>query len=389
MKPQVYYFDLSKNILLFSKRLRERKVGVTVGNVLDALRGTSLIDLQRKEDFYNLLKSNFVSHREELAPFDELFGQFWSFEEATLPSLKKSIQKKLEPSQDKEEEPSELQKQGSPMLMDWSEEKGEEERQTEEKELAQYSPEEILGQKDFGNLATEELARVREFVSHLSRRIAQTISRRWKRGRTGDHLDFRKSIRQSLKYGGELVELRMRKPKPKPIRLILLGDVSGSMDVYCQFFLLLMYGLQNGYPHCETFVFSTRLSHITSLMKRRAFGEALQLLSKKVSDWSGGTNIGAALHQLHQQHTDLLNPRKTVLLIFSDGWDRGETQLLDLEMENMKRQVKRLIWLNPLLGSPNYQPLCKGMSTALPYLDHFVPCHNFASLKKLSSLIAE
>ncbi len=388
MKPQAYYFDLPKNILLFAKKLRERKVGVTVDNVLDALRGTSLIDLQRKEDFYNLLKSNFVSHREEVGPFDEVFGQFWSFEDATLPSLKKSIQKKLEPSED-EEEPSESEKQGPPLQMGWEEEEGEEEGQTEEKELAQYSPEEILGRKDFGSLSTEELARVREFVSYLPRRIARTISRRWKRGRTGDQLDFRKSIRQSLKYGGELVELRMRKPKPKPIRLVLLGDVSGSMDIYCQFFLLLMYGLQNYYPHCETFVFSTRLSHITSLLKRRAFGEALQLLSMKVSDWSGGTNIGAALHQLHQQYSDLLNPRKTILLIFSDGWDRGEATLLDLEMENLKRQVKRLIWLNPLLGSPNYQPLCKGMSTALPYLDHFIPCHNLASLKKMVPLIAE
>ncbi len=389
MKPQAYYFDLPKNILLFAKKLRERKVGVTVDNVLDALRGTSLIDFQRKEDFYILLRSNFVSHREELAPFDEVFGQFWSFEDATLPSLKKSIQKKLEPSEDEQEEPSEPEKQGPPMQMGWEEEKGKEEGQTEEKELAQYSPEEVLGRKDFGNLSTEELVKVREFVSHLSRRIARTISRRWKRGRTGDQVDFRKSIRQSLKYGGELVELRMRKPKPKPIRLVLLGDVSGSMDIYCQFFLLLMYGLQNYYPHCETFVFSTRLSHITSLLKRRAFAEALQLMSMKVSDWSGGTNIGAALHQLHQQHTDLLNSRKTILLIFSDGWDRGETTLLDLEMENLKRQVKRLIWLNPLLGSPNYQPLCKGMSTALPYLDHFIPCHNLFSLKKLASLIAE
>jgi len=159
------------------------------------------------------------------------------------------------------------------------------------------------------------------------------------------------------------------------------------MDIYSQFFLLWMYGLQNYYAHCETFVFSTRLSRITPLLKRRPFPEALRLLSQRISDWSGGTNIGSALHHLHHHYSDLLVARRTVLMIFSDGWDRGDTRMLDTEMKNLKRQTRRLIWLNPLLGSSNYQPLCKGMSTALPYLDHFLPCHNFVSLKNLAHLL--
>jgi len=131
------------------------------------------------------------------------------------------------------------------------------------------------------------------------------------------------------------------------------------------------------------------LNYITSLLKRRKFKEALRLLSEKVLDWSGGTNIGMALHQLHQRYSNLLHPNRTLFFIFSDGWDRGETTLLDLEMRNLKRLAKRLIWLNPLLGSQNYQPLCKGMLTALPYLDHFLPCHNLSSLEKLGQLISK
>jgi uncharacterized protein with von Willebrand factor type A (vWA) domain len=186
-----------------------------------------------------------------------------------------------------------------------------------------------------------------------------------------------------------MIELRMKEPKPKPLRLILFCDVSGSMDIYSQFFLIFMYELQNQYPHCKTFVFSTHLSHVTLLLKRKVFEETLRLLSEKVSDWSGGTNIGGALHQFHQLNSQLLNFKRAIFLIFSDGWDRGDTKILESEIKNLKRQVKRLIWLNPLLGSQNYQPLCKGISTALPHLDYFLPCHNFLSLRNLSNIITK
>jgi uncharacterized protein with von Willebrand factor type A (vWA) domain len=126
-----------------------------------------------------------------------------------------------------------------------------------------------------------------------------------------------------------MIELRMRRQKRKPLRLIFVCDVSGSMDIHSQFFLLFMFGLQNYYPHCETFTFSTRLNHITSFLKRKNFEEALQLLSKNVLDWSGGTNIGGALHHLHQRYSDFLSPKRTLFFIFSDGWDRGDTALLE------------------------------------------------------------
>ena len=390
MSPRLkHYSDLSKNILLFSQALREKKVGVTTDNVLDALRGTSFINIQRKDDFHTLLKSNLVSYRNEVAIFNELFEQFWSFEERMNPSLKDMAKKKSKPSEDPESpDPSELQKKAASLLKDWAKE-GEENQGRDVKEVPAYSPEEVLGQKDFGQIEAEDLGKVREFVSALSRKLALSLSRRWKQGKAGDRLDFRRTLRQSLKYGGDLVELRMKEPKPRPLQLILVCDVSGSMDMYTQFFLLFVYGLQNHYPHCETFVYSTRLSHISSLLRRKAFNEAIRLISERVADWSGGTHIGAALHHLHHNHADLFVSRRTVVLIFSDGWDRGDTQLLDSEMKHLKRQVKRLIWLNPLLGSHKYQPLCKGMATALPYLDHFLPCHNIASLKKLCHQILE
>lgn len=380
--------DLLKNVILFSHALRKRKVGVTINNVLDALRGISLIELQKKGDFYHLLRANFVSRQEEMDTFDELFDQFWSLDYPAGPFTKKIIDEETDASEENGETLSFESEKDHLSIKHWSQETEEHELK-EKRDLPTYSPDEVLQQKDFTRFQAEELEKVKDWVSIFSRKLAMNLSRRWKKGRRGDRLDFRRSIRQSIKYGGEIMELKMKERKRKTLRLVLVCDVSGSMDIYSQFFLRFMHGLQNHYPHCETFAFSTRLSHITSLLKRRSFEQTLRFLSDKVLDWSGGTNIGAALHQLHQRHSDLFHPNRSLFLIFSDGWDRGDTMVLDAEMKSLKRQVKRLIWLNPLLGNQNYQPLCKGMLTALPYLDHFLPYHNFSSLKKLNYLMSK
>lgn len=380
--------DLLKNVILFSQTLRRQKVGVTIDNILDALRGISLIELHKKGDFYHLLRANFVSRKEEMDTFDEIFEQFWSFGDRSGPVNQTVIDEEINASEEKDEGSYFESKKDQPLIKTWNDER-EADEPKERKDLPVYSPDEILQQKDFTHFREEELEKVNDWVSILSRKIATYLSRRWKRAGKGDGLDFRRSIRQSIKYGGEILELKMKEKKPKPLRLILVCDVSGSMDIYSQFFLRFMHGLQNHYPVCETFAFSTRLSHITSLLKRKTFEQTLRLLSGKVLDWSGGTNIGAALHQLHQRYSDLFHPNRSLFLIFSDGWDRGDTMLLESELKSLKRQVKCLIWLNPLLGNQNYQPLCKGMSTALPYVDHFLPYYNFSSLRKLGYLISK
>jgi uncharacterized protein len=378
--------DLLKNILLFSQILRKSRIGVTIDNVLDALKGISFIDIQERKDFYHLLKFNFVSRKEEMEVFDKLFGQFWSFGSNMEPSIKKQLDKKTNSFGEEEEISFFKNKKDQFLIKDWVDEV-EKKGQIEPKDVPFYSPEEILRQKDFILLQKEDLEKVKEWVITLSKKLAMALSRRWRRGKRGNRLDFRRTFRQSVRYGGEIIELRMKQPKIKPLRVILVCDVSGSMDIYSHFFILFMYGIQNNYPNCDTFTFSTRLSCVTSLIKRTSLEEALRHLSGKVLDWSGGTNIGGALHQLHQHHSELLHPNRTVFFIFSDGWDLGDSALLDLEIKNLKKRVKKIIWLNPLLASPHYQPLCKGMSTVLPYLDYFLPLHNFSSLKSLSSFL--
>jgi uncharacterized protein with von Willebrand factor type A (vWA) domain len=377
-----YSMDIVQNVLLFAQALRARRVGVTIDNVMDALRGVPFVNIQRKEDFYYLLKSNFISRREEISSFHELFEQFWSLENENNFTADMTKTDGADGGEEEKEPPSfemvrEIQVT-SEGLTD-----AEKEKPKEHQEIPQYSPEEALGRKNFSLLEANELDEVKRFVMSFSRKVALRLSRRWKRRKKGEKIDFPRSIRRSVRYGGEIIELKMQRQKQKPLRLIFLCDVSGSMDIYSQFFMLFMYGLQNYYPQCETFVFSTRLKRITPLLKRRPFERALRLLSENVSDWSGGTNIGAAIHQLHHHHSELLSPNRTIFLILSDGWDRGDSVLLDLEMRNLKKHVRKLIWLNPLLESRDYQPVCKGMSTCLPYLDYFLPCNNFVSLKNL------
>lgn len=163
------------------------------------------------------------------------------------------------------------------------------------------------------------------------------------------------------------------------------------MDLYSKFFVQFIYGMQNELKELETFVFSTRLTRITNSLKRREFDEALKEISKSVPDWSGGTNIGYCFQTFNREFATTMLNKRAVVVIISDGWDRGDPQLLEDGMQKLKKRSYRIIWLNPLLGGPNYQPISKGMKAALPYIDHFLPIHNFKSLisfgKKLKSIL--
>jgi uncharacterized protein len=381
--------DLPQNVLLFSHALRNRGVAVTTDSVLAALRGLRFIHIQRKTEFYDLLKANFVSRREDMHRFDELFEQFWSCAYEETPFAQETAREGPEASEEKEETRSSRSYEDEGFrIKDWTDGR-QEKTGVDQKNTAAYSPTEILRKKDFSSLQMEELEQVKDYVITLSKTMALALSRRWKKGKRQAQIDFRRTIRQSIKHGGEIIELRWKQPKPRPLRIVLLCDVSGSMDIYGQFLLLFMYGLQNFYPHCETLAFSTRLTRLTDILKKeRTFNEVLQFLSQRLLDWSGGTNIGGALHQLRRCYPALLHPNRTLFLVLSDGWERGDTTLLESEMRTVKQLTRKLIWLNPHLGSPHYQPLCKGMATALPYVDYFLPCHNLSSLRHLSNLVS-
>jgi uncharacterized protein with von Willebrand factor type A (vWA) domain len=194
-------------------------------------------------------------------------------------------------------------------------------------------------------------------------------------------------MRRSLRYGGEVMDFIRRGPKLGKTKMVVLCDVSGSMDVYTQFLIQFLYGLQNGLRGVETVVFSTRLTRITPLLRRRNIDAALQRIADTVQDWSGGTKIGACLQEFNATMAANMVTSKTLVVIISDGWDTGDTAVLDAAMARLRSMALRVIWLNPLLGSPNYQPLCKGIQTALPYVHDFLPVHSVESLRQFGQLI--
>jgi uncharacterized protein with von Willebrand factor type A (vWA) domain len=246
-----------------------------------------------------------------------------------------------------------------------------------------YSAQELLNRKDFSEMSVEESRAIARAILLIATKIATQISRRKKHARKGATVDPRWTLRKNIKYGGDVVELVNRKRRIKKTKVVLLCDVSGSMDCYSRFLIQFMYGLQNELWGVETFVFSTSLTRITHLIRTKDIANALEQISGSILGWSGGTNIGRSLQTFNRNFAPAMVTSRTIVVIISDGWDRGDVSLLERQMQDLKRRCKKVIWLNPLLASENYEPLCKGMQAALPYIDLFLSVHNVNSLVAL------
>lgn len=251
-----------------------------------------------------------------------------------------------------------------------------------------YSAGELLRARDFGTLTREELVEARRFIAAMRWNLALRPSARTHPAATGQALDVRASLRSSLRHGGELFDLKRRRPRTRHRRLVLLCDISGSMERYTRLLLHFLHSIQSGMDAVEVFVFGTRLSRITHDLRHRDADQALNRVSTHVEDWSGGTRIGASLREFNLRWARRVLGQGAIVLIISDGWDRGDPALLGAQMARLQRSSYRLLWLNPLLGDREYQPLTRGMQAALPYIDDFLPVHNLNSLEDLGALLA-
>jgi hypothetical protein len=244
------------------------------------------------------------------------------------------------------------------------------------------SDRESLMEQDFSSFPADQLDEVARLTVEIARRLAAHRSRRRRPTRRRGVIDLRRTVRANL-MRGELIELRQKERKRRKVRLVLLCDISGSMDLYSRFLLLFLYALQNVFGRVETFTFSTRLTRISPYLMGRSYRQVLRRLTD-LKDWSGGTRIGECLADFNREWGSRLVDRRTIVLVISDGWDTGEPELLAGELLKIKRRAARLFWLNPLLGNPAYQPLTRGMAAALPLLDRFAPAHNLQSLRDLA-----
>lgn len=372
---------LGQKLMEFCHLLRANGIEVTVSRIIDTFRALSTIDLFRRGDFYTVLETNLISHVEDRELFYTLFTHFWSG-----PAWAMIPDPCLPGWEDGCELPPPTLQNGSLQLEPYDGEAHDDSAQ--QQTVAFYSPVEILSRKDFGKMSEQELIQAQRLIASMARQMATCLSRRKKARAKAQSIDPGRTMRHSLRYGGEVVRLMRRGPKVGKTKMVLLCDVSGSMDVYTKFLLQFLYGVQNGLRGVETIVFSTRLTRITPLLRRQNIAAALDLIGETVQDWSGGTKIGMCLREFNETMALNMLTSKTVMVIISDGWDTGDTTVLDAEMAKLRARAFRLVWLNPLLGSPNYQPLCKGMHTALPYVHDFMPVHNADSLRQFGHLVA-
>ena len=377
------------NVLAFGRALKEVGLRIGLSQVMDAGRALEFVDIGSRFDFRAVLRSNLISAKEEIPLFDRVFDCFWRECGPETPA-KESL-----PAPSAREKGGESEGAEGVSGETAQEELGPEEKTGEEAErsqLAAYSPLETLQKKDFSSMGIEESRAVSRAILLIANKIATQVSRRKKRAAKGEEIDPRWTMRKSLRHGGEIIELVPRKRRIKKTRVVLLCDVSGSMDCYSRFLIQFMYGLQNELWGVETFVFSTSLTRITHLLRTRDIGSALERISVSVLGWSGGTNIGRSLYAFNRGFAASLVNHRTVVVIISDGWDRGDVGLLEGEMKTIQRRCHKVIWLNPLLASENYEPLCRGMQAALPYIGLFLSVHNLSSLialgRTLQKLVA-
>ncbi len=248
-----------------------------------------------------------------------------------------------------------------------------------------YSAREVLRQKDFGRFSSDEVSQAKLMMGQMVWDLGSRRTRRWTFSQArGQQLDIRATMRRTLKYGGEALDLAHRRRKVRPRPLVLLCDVSGSMERYTRMLLHFIHALTGELDRVEAFLFATRLTRVTQQFQYRDIDKAVNEVSQSVPDWSGGTRIGENLKRFNFRWARRVLGWGAVVLVISDGWDTGEPRLLSEEMERLKRASYRIIWLNPLLGFEDYQPLAQGMQVALPFVDDFLPVHNLASLEELA-----
>ena len=374
--------DLTTAVLRFGHMLRSAGLPLTIGEMMDGVRALEAVDLLDRRDVYLALRTTLVARHEEFPAFDRCFEAFWRFQAAEgqgLDGLTTPAEAAI-PEEHAGNSAAEAaaQKKVSVALEGWEEQA---EDDGEPLEVPGVSDKEILMDQDFSAFPVEDLDEVARLTILIAKRLARRISRRKRPTRRGGVVDLRRSIRANL-MKGEIIELRRRERRRRKVRLVLLCDVSGSMDLYSRFLLQFLYALQNVFGRVETFTFSTRLTRVTEHLKGASYRQALAKLTE-VRDFSGGTPIGESLQEFNARWGHLVD-RHTIVLLLSDGWDTGEPELLANEMLTIKRKAGRLIWLNPLLGNPSYEPLTRGMAAALPLVDHFAAAHNLASLRDLA-----
>ena len=360
-----------RHVVTFGRVLREVGLEVGPGRAIDAMRALDAVDLTRQDDVFFALRQTLVCRQDELELFDRAFLA-WFLRAPVIPP-----QRLVKPV-------PQLQRLGDTI----AEKQGQDEVASDGELDLGASGQELLREKDFGEMSADEFRRVRRLMLEIARRRPQRSSRRRTPHARGELLDMRRMIRKSLRTGGDAVDRAYRTRKDVPRKLVVLCDVSGSMDSYARALLLFLHAVVGSGAGVEAFAFGTRLSRLTPDLGTRDPEAALQKCVAAVVDWGSGTRIGASLKEFNDTWGRRALSRGAVVVIVSDGWEREDPTLVGREMAKIARASYAVVWVNPLKGNPEYQPLAGGMRAALPHVDRFLAGHNLRSLEELAAVLS-
>ena len=371
-----------EHLALFGRELRTRSVFVSVRDEIDGAEALTLIDLFDRDEVYRALRTTFKVQHRDWATFEELFEQWWS---GLSPVSSRT--EKQRPAADGGHRVHGHRQSLEP-LMEPLPPVVDSERPTGDGEQPGSSSEVLLRRKPFEEWTSLDLAAMEEIMARLALKLATRRSRRLTPTRSRGIVDLRRSLRRTLGSGGELLSLARRSRRIEEPRLVLLCDTSGSMDPHTRFLLTFVLSLQQVARRAEVFAFNTSLTRITLWLAARKIGPTLDRLAAGVPDWSGGTRIGESLADFVDRYQTSVVDSRSIVVILSDGLDRGDPAMLGKAMRSIQARARKVIWLNPLMGDTRYEPTARGMSVALPFVDHFETAHNLESLERLVPLLA-
>ena len=377
---------IAGNLMRFARVLRRAGLPVGPGRMLEAVAAIETVGLANREDFYWALHAVFVNRQDQRDLFDQAFHIFWR-----NPRLLKRMAGLTIPVP-AEETPADRTEISRPVAEAMAEtataEQGNGESETEFDASLTWSRGEVLTSRDFEKMSVAEMREARAAIARMRLPIMDVPTRRWRPDPAGARADMRASLRAAMR-GGDIIPLRKRKQQRRHPPLVILCDISGSMEIYSRMFLHFMHAITNDRDRVHTFLFGTRLTNITRHLRHRDVDLALDRVSGAVQDWAGGTRIGQCLHDFNRDWSRRVLGQGAVVLLISDGLDRDAGAGLGAEMQRLHKSCRRLIWLNPLLRYDAFEPRSLGVRAIMPHVDEFRPIHNLDSLKTLTEVLGQ
>jgi uncharacterized protein len=360
----------------FGRVLRGAGLEVGPGRLQDALRGLDVVGLTRRDDVFHALRCTLVARKDDLDVFDAAFAAYWEAAAQTpTPEIGLEVPR-FEP--DQAPAPSPMEGEGG------GRDDGEELTL-----LLAASPDERLRRRDFADMTTAELRRLRRLMERLPKAAPTRRSRRLRASPSGDVLDARRTLRQAMRTDGLPLDPAYRRRKQVPRKLVFLCDVSGSMEPYARAMVMFLQAVTASGRHVEAFAFGTRITRLTPHLRKLDPARALAGIGSLMPDWGGGTRIGESLRHYNETWGRRGLTRGATVVIVSDGWERGDLRELDTELARIGRQAHKLVWVNPLKGHDGFAPLAGGMRIALRHSDEFVEGHNLVALEALADVISQ